>query len=206
MRIPPLLGTVLTSALFAYGAPAGACSIKPDPRPFSERLAAAPIAFIGVVTAVNAKETRFKIEHALHGVTGTKTTVRNSPPSTCVIQFEVGARWLFAGDMMMDPSIPLGPATEMTETTMGLVLRHDDTRLKFPAEWQACKKDEQCRLVGYGCSVTAAAAAHEPAARAQAWELGGDPRTMNCTDSGVTQLDKPLCVAKKCGAWYIDAN
>ena len=198
-------GAGLAIALVAAAAPASAgCSQLPDKRSLMERLAEAPLAFIGTVKAVGNGAVRFAVEHAFGGVSDREVAVPRPAAGGCVFAFAVGDRWLYAGARAGDASIRLGRADEATADAIGRLRRSDDARLQLPAQWQACQSDAQCVPIGYDCSSTAAAASHEAQARTQAWKIGGDPRTLDCSAPPATiQRIKPLCVAGRCGSWSV---
>jgi hypothetical protein len=127
---------------------------------------------------------------------------KTSPPSTCVIAFEPGDRWLYAGDTAEQPSVRLGLASEATAVAMGRLRREDDGQLSLPAQWQACTADAQCVVLTYGCARTAVNAAREAAARAKIGKTTG----VGCKGAvaNVEPLPNPLCVASRCGTWVID--
>jgi hypothetical protein len=126
--------------------------------------------------------------------------------TSCDIQFGVGQRWLFGGVTQLDPSVMLGRADESSAAALGRLHRKDDARSSFPAEWQLCAEAAQCVMLPYGCSKTSVVLEHEPAARRQAWRIGGDPSLRECAGPPANTQDfhPPLCVAGRCGAWFFD--
>lgn len=59
-----------------------ACTVPQDLRPYSQRLADEPLAFIGTVTSVSGLRVRFSVHHAIKGSPRTTTTVEALSPST----------------------------------------------------------------------------------------------------------------------------
>lgn len=100
----------------------------------------------------------------------------------------------------------LGRAEDASATALGRLRRRDDSRLSLPAEWQICSRASQCVALPYGCSTTSVVSQHESAARKQAWRMGGDPRMLGCAGPPANTPDfpAPLCVAGRCGAWFLD--
>ncbi len=74
-----------------------AFTVPPDERPYSQRLADAPLAFVGTVTSMSGLRITIAVHHAINGSPGSSTTVEALPPSTCSIVFAVGQRRLYAG-------------------------------------------------------------------------------------------------------------
>lgn len=179
------------------------CAQVADKRSLMQRLAESRVAFIGTVKAVGIDSVRFAVEHAFNGAAARELAVARPAPGGC-FDFAVGDRWLYAGARAGDPSLRLGRADETGPDAIGRLRRSDDARLQLPARWQACESDSQCVAIGYGCSSTAAAAPYEAEARTQAWKIGGDPRSMECSTQPATiQRIKPLCVAGRCGSWSV---
>jgi len=192
-------GAGLAIAFFSAAAPAAAgCAAPDDARSSEQRLAGASLAFIGRVRAVDADRVRFEVEHVLGGVAGRELVV--AVPAGCA-GFAVGDRWLYAGDA----SIRLGRGDDAGRDAIGRLRRSDDSALRLPPSWQACRADAECVPIAYGCSIpTAAAAPHREAAQEQAWRNGGDPRMMECARRPATEQPiRPLCVAGRCGSWSL---
>lgn len=204
MRHCDLLPSLLTPfwATFAI-----ACAVPQDERPYSQRLADAPLAFIGTVTSMSGLRVTFAVHHAINGSPGPSTTVEALSPSTCSIAFAVGQRWLYAGPATSQPSVLLVANARSSSTTdFGRLRRVDDAQARFPASWQACTANAQCEPVPIGCQRTSANAANVAAARAQSTKLLGDHRAMDCATPPVEiqPLASPQCVASRCGHWFLD--
>lgn len=198
----------LLSLLTAFWAPCTfACTVPQDLRPYSQRLTDAPLAFIGTVTSVSGLRVTFAVHHAINGSPGTTTTVEALSPSTCSIAFTVGQRWLYAGPATSQPSVLLiANARSTPETDFGRLRRADDARAQFPAAWQSCTVNAECKPVPIGCQRTAANAASVADARAQSTKTLGDHRAMECATppEDIQPLAAPQCVAAQCGHWFLD--
>ena len=184
-----------------------ACTVPQDLRPYSQRLADAPLVFVGTVTSVSGLRVTFAVHHAINGSPGTTTTVEALSPSTCSIAFTAGQRWLYAGPATSHPSVLLIANARTTPATdFGRLRRADDARVQFPAAWQACTVNAQCEPVPIGCQRTAANAANVTAARAQSMKILGDHRAMECATppEEIQPLASPQCVASQCGHWFLD--
>ncbi|HOX69168.1 MAG TPA: hypothetical protein PKV56_15010 [Burkholderiaceae bacterium] len=184
-----------------------ACAVPQDERPHSQRLADAPLAFIGTVTSMSGLRVTFAVHHAINGSPGPSTTVEVLSPSTCSIAFAVGQRWLYAGPATSQPSVLLlAKARSAPATDFGRLRRVDDARAQLPAAWQTCTANAQCEPVPIGCQRTSANAANVAAARAQSTKLLGDHRAMDCATPPVEiqPLASPQCVASRCGHWFLD--
>jgi len=186
--------------------PAHACTTPQDLRPYAERLADAPLAFVGTVTAVAGLRVTFTVHHAIKGSLAALTTIDALPPSTCSISFAVGQRWLYAGPATSQPSVFLRTdATSASPSDFGRLQRVDDARAQLPSDWQTCTQSPQCEPVPIGCQRTAANSANAAAARAQAIRVVGDHRAMECaTGPAEIQHIGPQCVAGRCGHWVLD--
>lgn len=131
-----------------------ACTVPQDQRPYSQRLADTPLAFIGTVTAVSGLRVTFAVHHAIQGAPGTSTTIEALSPSTCTIAFTVGQRWLYAGPATSQPSVLLqADARPARSSDFGRFQRVDDARARFPSDWQSCTQNSQCEPVPIGCCV-----------------------------------------------------
>lgn len=125
----------LLTAFWATGT--FACTVPQDLRPYSQRLADAPLAFIGTVTSVSGLRVTFAVHHAINGAPGPSTAVEALTPSTCSIAFAVGQRWLYAGPATSQPSVLLlANARSTPANDFGRLRRVDDNRALFPAAWQ----------------------------------------------------------------------
>jgi len=195
----------LLTAFWATGT--FACTVPQDLRPYSQRLADAPLAFVGTVPSVSGLRVTFAVHHAINGAPGPSTAVEALTPSTCSIAFAVGQRWLYAGPATSQPSVLLlANARSTPANDFGRLRRVDDTRAQFPAAWQACTANAQCEPVPIGCQRTAANAANVTAARAQSMKILGDQRAMECSTppEEIQPLASPQCVAARCGHWFLD--
>lgn len=198
--LPALLTAFWANCTFA-------CTVPQDLRPYSQRLAETPLAFIGTVTSVSGLRVTFAVHHAINGAPRSSTTVEASPPSTCSIAFAVGQRWLYAGPATSHPSVLLIANARTTPATdFGRLRRADDARAQFPAAWQDCTANAQCEPVPIGCQRTAANAANVTAARAQSMKILGDHRAMECATppQEIQPLASPQCIASRCGHWFLD--
>lgn len=198
--LPALLTAFWATCTFA-------CTVPQDLRPYSQRLADAPLAFIGTVTSVSGLRVTFAVHHAINGSPGTTTTVEALSPSTCSIAFTVGQRWLYAGPATSQPSVLLfANARSRPATDFGRLRRADDTRAQFPAAWQACTVNAQCEPVPIGCQRTAVNAANVTVARAHSMKILGDYRAMECATppEEIQPLASPQCIASRCGHWFLD--
>lgn len=203
MRTPLLF---LACLVPLWTAPAHACSAPQDLRPYAQRLADAPLAFVGTVTAVAGLQVTFTVHHPINGSPGTSATIDALPPSTCSISFAVGQRWLYAGPATSQPSVLLrADARSASSSEFGRLQRVDDARAQLPPDWQACTQSARCEPVPVGCQQTAANSANAAAARAQAIRVVGDHRAMECaTAPAEIQHIGPQCVAGRCGHWVLD--
>jgi len=183
-----------------------AFTVPQDQRPYSQRLADTPLAFIGTVTAVSGLRVTFAVHHAIQGAPGTSTTIEALSPSTCTIAFTVGQRWLYAGPATSQPSVLLqADARSARSSDFGRFQRVDDARARFPSDWQSCTQNSQCEPVPIGCQQTAANSANAAAARAHAIRVVGDHRAMECaTGPAEVQHIGQQCVAGRCGHWVLD--
>jgi hypothetical protein len=183
-----------------------ACAVPGDLRPYSHRLAEAPLAFVGTVAAVTGLRVTFNVHHAIHGSPGSSATIDALPPSTCSISFAVGQRWLYAGPATSQPSVLLqADARSARSSDFGRFQRVDDARARFPSDWQSCTQNSQCEPVPIGCQQTAANSANAAAARAHAIRVVGDHRAMECaTGPAEVQHIGQQCVAGRCGHWVLD--
>lgn len=98
--------------MHGLGSAAMACSLFPDSRSLEQRRAEAPVVFVGVVTALSTETTTWAVEYPMRGTTSREMVLKNSNAGTCGISFEVGDRWLFAGDFAANPSIRLGSKSQ----------------------------------------------------------------------------------------------
>lgn len=197
------------AALIGAGAASAsiACTGPLDERPYAQRLASAPLAFVGTVTAVAGSHVSFDVHHAINGSPGPSARVAALPPSTCAIAFAVGQRWLYAGSGASQPSVLLlADARGAPASQFGRLQRTDDARAQFPAAWQACTSNAQCAHVPIGCRHTAVNAAHVATATAQSIRMLGDHRAMECAPPPieVQALQAAQCVASRCGHWTVD--
>lgn len=184
-----------------------ACDLAPDPRSYAQRLADEPLVFVGTVTAVNGREVRFAVHHTLRGMPGEAVSVQALPPSTCAISFEVGQRWLYAGVAVNQPSVLLlANARGVPASDFGRLARVDDTAARWPAQWQACTRNDQCEMVAIACQYSAVHTAHAAQANAQSIRMLGDHRAMSCATlpPEIRALPAPQCVASRCGLWLLD--
>lgn len=198
--LPALLTAFWATCTFA-------CTVPQDVRPYSQRLADAPLAFIGTVTSVSGMRVTFAVHHAINGTPGPSTAIEALTPSTCSIAFAVGQRWLYAGPATSQPSVLLlANARSTPANDFGRLRRVDDTRAQFPAAWQACTANAQCEPVPIGCQRTAANAASAVAARTQSTKVLGDHRAMECATppEEIQPLASPQCIASRCGHWFLD--
>lgn len=198
--LPALLTAFWATCTFA-------CTVPQDLRPYAQRPADAPLAFIGTVTSVSGLRVEFAVHHAINGAPGPSTAVEALTPSTCSIAFAVGQRWLYAGPATSQPSVLLLASARSTPANdFGRLRRVDDTRAQFPAAWQACTANAQCEPVPIGCQRTAANSANVTAARAQSMKILGDYRAMECATppQEIQPLASPQCIASRCGHWFLD--
>ena len=160
--LPALLTAFWATCTFA-------CTVPQDLRPYSQRLADAPLAFIGTVTSVSGLRVTFAVHHAINGAPGPSTVVETLTPSTCSIAFAVGQRWLFAGPATSHPSVLLIANARTTPATdFGRLRRADDTRAQFPAAWQACTAGHEGALSPTDASTSTLASEVMSASRLEA--------------------------------------
>lgn len=186
---------------------AAACRFSLDKRPLSDRMREAPLLFVGVVSASTESSVTFDVEHPIHGNAVASQPLKialSMPKSSCSIRFVVGDRWLYGGDTVPAPSSHLGRADQASAEAIGRLRRQPDASLDLPATWQLCEADSQCRSLAYGCSSTAVNGMFFEPARRQAWAKSGNPATVNCINyDPAVKLDRPLCVARRCGTWAL---
>jgi len=119
-------------ALGALAQSALACSFMPDERPWEERLADEPVIFVGKVLSVLSREAMqamdrgvcgpddaaastlmgdrdgncviIRVEQKIRGVKSKTFEVPQGQGADCAIFFDVGQRWLFAGNFIGGPS------------------------------------------------------------------------------------------------------
>ena len=133
MRSLILAALLLTGAIV----PALGCTPNPNPdlRPWKERVAGSSPMFIGTVMEIRGEdgtvwqvapecetpgankeceafnygfnEVVFEVELPIAGVTERTFTVEQGHGSDCRIEFRLGQRWLFAGNMLESPSMYL---------------------------------------------------------------------------------------------------
>jgi hypothetical protein len=194
---------VLAGLVFLLVGPADACRYDPntiDRRPLAARLAEALVAFIGTVSGVRPDGmVEFHVEHVLHGVTDGERFFVKVENSSCDRRFLPGERWLYGGTTLFHPGVLLvggrshaGPA----------LVRAEDSKLAFAAQWQACKSDSECSVLPYGCTATAVNKGFLPVATERAWKIGGDPRALDCATVQAS-FEKALCEQGKCGFWRL---
>ena len=117
-RLAVAIATAGAMVLLFIASPASACRFKEDPRPLQVRVAEAPVAFVGTVTAAGPTEVKFGVEIAIKGATTASYTAATTQGS-CAIRFRVGDRWLFAGPTQLDPSMPLGTGIQPLADAVG---------------------------------------------------------------------------------------
>jgi hypothetical protein len=93
----------------------------------------------------------------------------------------------------------------MSMSRLGRLRRADDTKVVIPRTWQACESDTECRLVRYGCTITASSVYYLPDTANKAQIYGGDPSVVSCA-SAMPSLQLPLCVLGRCGAFAINVR
>jgi hypothetical protein len=198
---------VSLAAVCAASVEALACSPAVDNRSFSERLGAERLAFVGTVASVQGRKVTFDVGHVFAGSVQGNVTVEAAEPSTCAIDFQVGQRWIYAGNDKTSPSVLLQKNGSVPIGYEGGRLRRsDDERLTLLAEWQACRANGECGIVPAGCSYTAANKAHAGSAEKKAISIAGDHRAMSCARrQNVLEL-APQCVDARCGDWYVDLS
>ncbi|MBL8470896.1 MAG: hypothetical protein KF778_22280 [Rhodocyclaceae bacterium] len=176
-----------------------ACSPVADRRPYAERLASVPLAFIGTVLAAGADRVEFKVEHLLQGELAQATYALPRTPSTCNLEFLAGQRWLYAGDAITHPSLLLsGPGLAGRKPVQPQ--RVEDAALDLPAAWQRCERDPQCRRVRGPCGpASAVRAERQPEAEARLARASHDGHACP-TQARVTYA---ACVALRCGLWTL---
>lgn len=191
---------------------ANACSPAVEHRSFGERLAAAPVAFVGTVSAVDGARTTFVVEHVLHPSSLGKSFSFDQPVrSTCTNVFEVGQRWLFAGGNTYEPSIRLNvgaSAAAWDADKLGRLQRHDDRSLELPTAFSRCNSDAQCTALAYNCTSTAVNTSSVTQARHHVFAVkkAGRPETVSCPSPDQTKglaMPAPMCHAGRCGAWSL---
>ncbi len=189
---------VFAVALMVISSSALACSPVPDERSFSQKFFDAPVSFIGTVSSADGNHVVFNVEQALKGVNGPIYEL-DTQMSTCHIAFESGQRWLYAGNLSVDPSVLLGsPSTGYS----GNLKRIDDTALHLPKEFQSCTSNKDCVALDYGCSRTAVTKSHYEEAQSLAFERVGDPKAASCPSGTMNNsVPFPICQAGVCGIW-----
>lgn len=69
-----------------------------------------------------------------------------------------------------------------------------------PPQWRVCARDRDCIVIGFGCSgAVSVNSNYKSDAQRPVWNVGGDPRTMNCFQAGPRY--SPACVDKQCVAF-----
>ena len=200
------MGSLLAFVASLMALPAMACSPVPDSRSYVVRLAAEKLAFVGTVTAVSGRKVTFEVAHTLSGSPEARRTIEAAEPSTCAIAFEVGQRWIYAGNFTTNPSVLLKRGASGPLGDGGRLVRSRDERMGMPEAWQSCKVTNECVAVQTGCGETAANAVNAGRAQKKAIAVFGDHRAMACAStSGVLRLGA-MCVASRCGSWSVDLN
>ncbi len=71
---------------------------------------------------------------------------------------------------------------------------------KMAAEWRACSTGDDCQMVHYGCEgFIAANIKFLQPATSLAWKIGGDPKTLDCSQGQVTNY-LASCLGNICTA------
>jgi hypothetical protein len=184
-----------------------ACSPVADNRSYGQRLAAEQLAFVGTVTAVQARKVTFVVAPVFAGSAEGKKTIQAAEPSTCAISFQVGQRWVYAGNFTTSPSVLLKTAASgPLGGDGGRLVRLDDARIGPRPEWQTCQSNAECVAVPAGCGHTAANIGNAGAAGKRAVAVLGDHGAMECaTKDGVVSIGAQ-CVSSRCGNWVLDLN
>lgn len=185
-------------AMITINSAAFACSPVPDARSFSQKLFDAPVSFIGTVSSSDGNHVVFNVEQAFKGVTGPIYEL-DTQMSTCHIFFEAGQRWLYGGNLSINPSVFLGTSAADFKSNLK---RLDDTTINLPKEFQECTTNTECIALDYGCSRTAVSKDHYDEAQRLAFERGGDPRAASCPSGTMNEtVPFPICQAGVCGIW-----
>jgi hypothetical protein len=167
--------------------------------PFEERLAKAPLAFVGKVESVDGQRVMFVVEHAIRGAAqGAHVEIKALPASTCAVSFAKGQRWVYGGPSASDPTYPLYNATD--ERPMAGLARQDDSKFNPKPSGQSCLADAQCQSVFLGCASTAANASGVSELKASADKSGATSRRCG-TRRDVIDFTTPWCVQNVCGRW-----
>lgn len=200
------------AAAFLLVTDAFACSPAIDNRSFDERLAAAPVAFIGTVLSVDGSRTTFAVEHALHPASLDKRYVIDQPQrSTCTNVFEVGQKWLFAGGNTYEPSMRLDvgrSASKWDGETLGRLQRSDDKALELLPEFTRCSSDAQCVRLAYNCSSTSVNAASLSQAKKHVFgaRRAARPEAVSCPAADISKsigIPGVMCHVGRCGGWRL---
>lgn len=184
--------------------PVLACRFQEPPGGLSGRLERAQTTFVGVVSAVTKDTLVFDVEIPVKGEVraGQTYSVPRLPSSTCVIEFEVGGRWFFAGQTIADASVGLGRKEDVSAQGYGL-LRQLVTPV--PDEALRCSTNQQCTFIQYGCATGAVNVQSKEWAEKRLWREHGDPSAIRCASLAPSRiLPAALCVKQKCSAWLFD--
>lgn len=197
-RSPITLCSFFIVAFLALAPVSEACSPVPDARSFSQRFYDAPVSFIGTVSSADNHHVVFQVEQAFKGVRGPIYEL-DTQMSTCHIAFEAGQRWLYAGNLTLDPSVRLSAASSGPDSRLH---RLDDRIIQLSRDLQSCTSNSDCAALDYGCSRTAVRTEFFDEAQRQAFERGGDPKAVSCPSGTMdNSVPFPVCDAGICGIW-----
>lgn len=194
------------TAILSASLPALACKFIPDERPLARRLESEPVVFVGTVLSADKDRTVFAVKGSARGVKGDSYEAKG-PGSSCDIRFGVGQIWLYAGGSVTSPSAMLSLWSAGKLIEQAKVIRHDDSALQLPPQWQRCETGSECAPVFYGCSSTAANKKFAEQARKAAIGKTSDPSRIECGKFSPKGLwaDVPMCSKGMCGMWTVHA-
>lgn len=143
----------------------------------------------------------FNVENPIKGINKKTYTLKKDNISSCHIRFSKGQKWIFAGEMVMNPSVLLAQTINGKTQNFYKEMRHNDTRTELKTEWQQCETSAQCTSIVYACDVTSVNSQHIGEAKKHINNKGLNPASFNCLIAPTGQLSLPLCQENKCGIW-----
>lgn len=162
--LPALLTAFWATCTFA-------CTVPQDLRPYSQRLAETPLAFIGTVTSVSGLRVTFAVHHAIDGAPGSSTTVEALPPSTSRASWGRGRN---AQGAMTRNSLVVVQASPKSSNAQ-LAMRQRATShhsLKCRLRHWAARIPSGCRRSGWSLANSWSSQNRSPAEPAPVWLSG----------------------------------
>ena len=167
---------ILAAIVLSSSTSAMACKFKPLESlwmPLNE----APIVFEGTVEQGSVGKSgtvSIRVDRVFKGDPGPVHSFRQQS-SSCDRWFETGSKWLFAGEMLPNPSLPLSGKSSAQAVTR-------EPPKGIPENFLSCGAPGSCRVVSHGCDgSTAVGTGSVPMAKKWLFEnAGGNPATLNC--------------------------